>query len=158
MGNTILRLALECVWVWAKWFPIDPDCLKVSCYRISLEKLALLNVHFNSLLYFSKGLVRKHLPECMVPMRVLQELRKAVKLDLQQTSGTGSTSLIIQQRLSQLLATELAKDDTQMVFYSDIFRRAYKNSVKGKMNLGKSVDECSSIQLDFTERGHTQNQ
>ena len=38
-GNSFLRLILECIWVWSKWFPVDPDTSRVSVYRVTLEKL-----------------------------------------------------------------------------------------------------------------------
>ena len=25
IGNSFLTLLLECIWVWSKWFPVDPD-------------------------------------------------------------------------------------------------------------------------------------
>lgn len=56
--------------------------LKVSCYRITLEKLCILGVRFNMILYFNKLFIKLHLPECIVPIKIIQELRRAVKLDL----------------------------------------------------------------------------
>ena len=39
VGNSFLRLILECLRVWSKWFPIDPATLKMSNYKICYEKL-----------------------------------------------------------------------------------------------------------------------
>lgn len=82
IGNSLLRLSLECIWVWSKWFPIDPDSLKVSCYRITLEKLILLKVKFPVIKYFEPKKVGKYMPECAMPMKVLEEMRRAVKIDI----------------------------------------------------------------------------
>ncbi|CAD8187767.1 unnamed protein product [Paramecium pentaurelia] len=160
LGNTLLHLVLECIWVWAKWFPMDPDCLKVSCYRITLEKLCILGVRFNKILYFNKLLIKRHLPECMVPMKIIQELRRAVKLDLQQTFGNGSSSIIIQQRLSQLLPQEMARDESQEVFYSDMIRRLYRQHLKNerKQVPKKSGQDESFVYMPEEKENNIQNQ
>lgn len=38
-GNSLLTLALECIWVWSKWFPIDPDSMRLSAYKLTFERL-----------------------------------------------------------------------------------------------------------------------
>jgi hypothetical protein len=39
IGNSFFRLVLECLWVWAKWFPIDPDTNRMSLYKIAVQRL-----------------------------------------------------------------------------------------------------------------------
>jgi hypothetical protein len=39
LGKSFVRLAMECIWVWSKWFPIDPDSLQMSAFKVSVEKL-----------------------------------------------------------------------------------------------------------------------
>lgn len=39
IGDQLFRLTLECIWVWSKWFPVDPDTVKLSAFRITVEKL-----------------------------------------------------------------------------------------------------------------------
>lgn len=41
IGNSILRLALESIWVWSKWFPVDPDTMVISAYKLTFERLIL---------------------------------------------------------------------------------------------------------------------
>jgi len=51
------------LWVWSKWFPVDPETVKLSAFRITLEKLHQIGVKFNKIEFFSKDEVLKHLPE-----------------------------------------------------------------------------------------------
>jgi hypothetical protein len=39
IGNTFFRLVLECLWVWSKWFPIDPDTQVMSLYKLAVQRL-----------------------------------------------------------------------------------------------------------------------
>lgn len=45
-GISLLRLVLECLWVWAKWFPVDPETNKISLYKLTLEKLIKIGTQF----------------------------------------------------------------------------------------------------------------
>jgi hypothetical protein len=83
IGNSFFRLTLECLWVWSKWFPIDPDTQQVSQYRITFEKLIKLGVQFCKLEYFTYEEVEKHMPEQMVPTKILQECRHVIAKDIQ---------------------------------------------------------------------------
>lgn len=82
MGRSLLRLALECVWVWSKWFPIDPDTLQVSAYKLTVEKLLQKGVRFLELEYFDFDYVMRFVPDQLVPIRILKECKQVVKLDL----------------------------------------------------------------------------
>ena len=39
IGNSFFRLTLENIWVWSKWFPIDPDTQTLSSYKICYLRL-----------------------------------------------------------------------------------------------------------------------
>ena len=78
LGNSYLRLALDCIWVWSKWFPIDPSTLQLSQYKISFEKLIQLDVHFSKLIYFTYYEIEPHIPETSVPIKILQECREVI--------------------------------------------------------------------------------
>ena len=39
IGNSFFRLVLECLWVWAKWFPVDPEINLISLYKITVLRL-----------------------------------------------------------------------------------------------------------------------
>lgn len=36
IGNSFIHLILECLWVWSKWFPIDPELHLMSLYKITV--------------------------------------------------------------------------------------------------------------------------
>jgi hypothetical protein len=70
---------LECLFVWARWFPIDPENFKLSAFKITYEKLVYLKVKFPALTYFDFHDVKKNLPETGVPREMLAELRTLTK-------------------------------------------------------------------------------
>lgn len=46
IGNTFLRLTLELIYVWSRWFIVDPDNGKFSCYYVCCSKLRMIGVKF----------------------------------------------------------------------------------------------------------------
>ena len=55
VGNSLLRLVLECIQNWAQWFPTDLVTKKKSKLSNSYEKLILLGVKFPSVSTYFKN-------------------------------------------------------------------------------------------------------
>lgn len=55
VGNSLLRLVLECIQNWAQWFPIDPATKKKSKLSNTYEKLLLSGVKFPSISTYFKN-------------------------------------------------------------------------------------------------------
>ena len=46
IGISLYSLVLECIFVWSKWFPINPDTKSFSDYRLVYERLVIFNIQF----------------------------------------------------------------------------------------------------------------
>lgn len=73
LGNSFYRLNLENLWVWSKWFPIDPDTLKISAFKLSVERLIIEGVHFCQLIYYDPAKVIENMPSEFVPIPLLRQ-------------------------------------------------------------------------------------
>ena len=66
LGDQLLKLTLESLWVWSKWFPVDPDTVKLSAFRITIEKLYQQGVRFQKIQFFKTEDIQRHLPDTSV--------------------------------------------------------------------------------------------
>lgn len=47
IGNSFFRLTLENLWVWSKWFPVDPERYTVSLYKMVVMRLIIRGFNHN---------------------------------------------------------------------------------------------------------------
>lgn len=66
IGNNLVRLSIECIRVWSKWFPIEPLNNKLSLYKITECKIRLSGVKYSQLQYFEFNEIAQHIPEKLV--------------------------------------------------------------------------------------------
>jgi hypothetical protein len=81
LGNSLVRLAIECIWIWSKWFPIDFVQNKLSLFKIADAKLKFSGVKMAKLIFFQniKELVTIHIPEAGVLLIILFYLRPQLR-------------------------------------------------------------------------------
>ena len=123
IGNSFLRLVLESIFVWSKWFPVNPETKQISKFRITYEKCLVFKVKFPTVIYFKVDTIISNMPEEMVPKVMLRQMRANLKLDLYhqkliKLTPEMSKSLKHKQKRQKV-------DDINEI-YTDCFRRVIR--------------------------------
>ena len=91
IGSSFMNLILESIFVWSRWFPIDPDTKQFTEYKIAYERLILLKVRFPMINYFQFQLVKFNMPEEMIPKVMLRQMKGRLALELIQSKQIYAT-------------------------------------------------------------------
>ncbi|KAM3139515.1 hypothetical protein pb186bvf_008351 [Paramecium bursaria] len=102
IGNSYLRLTLECIQLWALYFPFDkvqPGEFQLSLYRILLQRLTLQKVPFMPIKYFKLEECKFRVSIQRPSIAMLSESRDLIKQAIEK--GEAMTLKNIQYELKQ---------------------------------------------------------
>ncbi|CAD8053218.1 unnamed protein product [Paramecium sonneborni] len=129
-GEQFVRVVLECIRVWSRWFPLDYQSYFLSSFKITYEKLVKLGIKFPKIIYFDN--VQQYIPNQLIPLSMIIQLRELLK---------NQTNLSIKQ-IRNYLAMNPAHFFYQHKYntYGDFFHQIKnKNPIQKKKVLRKAT-------------------
>ncbi|CAD8061170.1 unnamed protein product [Paramecium sonneborni] len=76
-GEQFVRVVLECIRVWSRWFPLEYQSYYLSSFKITYEKLVKLGVKFPKIVYFEN--IEQYIPNQLIPLSMIIQLRERLK-------------------------------------------------------------------------------
>ncbi|CAD8043072.1 unnamed protein product [Paramecium primaurelia] len=76
-GEQFVRVVLECIRIWSRWFPLDYQSYYLSSFKITYEKLVKLGVKFPKIIYFDS--IEQNIPNQLIPLSMIIQLRELLK-------------------------------------------------------------------------------
>ncbi|CAD8065902.1 unnamed protein product [Paramecium primaurelia] len=78
IGDQFLRVTLECIRIWGRWFPLDKIHHRLSLYRVAYERLYNLGIQFPEIQYFDLNQVHINLPSTFPPLSMMMQLKSVL--------------------------------------------------------------------------------
>ncbi|CAD8078270.1 unnamed protein product [Paramecium sonneborni] len=121
LGVQFLRVTLECIRIWGRWFPLDKIHHRLSLYRVAYERLYNLGVLFPEIQYFDLNQVHLNLPFTFPPLSMMMQLK----------SFLSEHSRASTKEICKYLESNLPQEyhQTQYSSYAELFQTIVKKHI-----------------------------
>ncbi|CAD8159487.1 unnamed protein product [Paramecium pentaurelia] len=129
IGDQFLRVTLECIRIWGRWFPLDNIHHRLSLYRVAYERLFNLGVQFPEIQYFDHNQVHTNLPSTFPPLSMMMQLKSFLSQNAKSST----------KEICRYLESHLPEEyhQTQYSSYAELFQIIVKTHIIKKHKQAK---------------------